>query len=144
MRIESRIVYELAEHPHKELCFEWVRDNWHDLNQHSISDLIKSLRALCKKVGGTFDYSIGANPCQGEFIAFNGYDKSILAELKKDDLPLTGVCWDFDVIEGLRKNDFTEVFEALHQETEYRYSDEGLTDCIEANNCEFYDCGKMA
>ena len=38
MRTIETKVYTIDEHPSKDKCFVWIRDNWHDLNQHSFAD----------------------------------------------------------------------------------------------------------
>ncbi len=45
-------VYTIEEHPKKELCYEWIRNNWHDLNQQSIDEIIESIKALSAEIGG--------------------------------------------------------------------------------------------
>ena len=143
MRIIETKVYHLNEHPNKEKCFEWIRNNWHDLNQHSVSDIIKSIEALSKKIGGTFDYSISAVPDRGEHITFKDYDQEELCRLSSEDCPLTGMCWDIDLIQGVRIGNTKIVLDSLHKDTEYQYSDEGLTEMCEANEYEFDEEGKI-
>ena len=36
MKIIETKVYTIEEHPNKEKCFEWIRNNWYDLNQYSV------------------------------------------------------------------------------------------------------------
>lgn len=143
MRIIKTKVYTIAEHPNKELCFEYIRNNWHDLNEHSLQEVIDSLRALSEVIGGTIDYSIGVVPSRGEFISFKDYDKEILNELNAQDCTLTGSVFDADLIESMREDgDAYRVLRALHRDTEYLYSDEGLTEFCEANEYEFTEKGE--
>lgn len=142
MRILEIKLYQINEHPNPEKVFEWIRNNWHDLNQHSVEELVASIKALSNKIGGTFDYSISAVPDRSEFIRFKDFDLKLLNELKADECPLTGVCWDVDLIEGLKEGNPTKVFKALHSDTEYQYSDEGLRELCEANEYEFTEEGK--
>ena len=137
MRTIETKVYTIDEHPSKDKCFEWIRDNWHDLNQHSVDEVIDSLKALQAIIGGEFDYSISQVPDRGERIAFTDYDRDALCRLSADDCPLTGVCWDIDIIKGLRTGNPSLVLESLHADTEYQYSDEGLEELCEANGYEF-------
>ena len=137
MRTIETKVYTIDEHPSKDKCFEWIRDNWHDLNQHSVDEVIDSLKALQAIIGGEFDYSISQVPDRCERIAFTDYDRDALCRLSADDLPLTGVCWDIDIIKGLRTGNPSLVLESLHADTEYQYSDEGLEELCEANGYEF-------
>ena len=46
MRVIETKVYGIAEHPNKDLCYEWIRDNWHGMNQHSVDEAIESLKEL--------------------------------------------------------------------------------------------------
>jgi len=137
MRTIETKVYTIDEHPNKEKCFEWIRNNWHDLNQHSVDEVIDSLKALQNEIGGKLDYAISSVPDRGEFISFKNYDKEALLDLSKDDCPLTGYCWDFDVIEGVRKGNIKQVLGTLHDDTDYVYSDAGLEEMCEANGYEF-------
>jgi len=43
----------------------------------------------------------------------------------------------------LKNNSLNNVLQQLHQETEYVYSDEGLTDLCEANKYEFTENGSL-
>lgn len=143
MRVIQFKVYPISEHPNKEACLEWIRYNWHDLNQYSVEEVINSIKALSEKIGGTFDYCIGQVPDRGEYIIFEDYDKEVLNALNPDDLPLTGVCWDYEVIEALKKGNPRLILDALHKSTEWVYSEEGLTELCEANEYEFYENGKF-
>jgi len=142
MRIIEIKVYEIAEHPNKDKCFEWIRNNWHNLNEHSVNEIINSIEVLSKKIGGTFDYSISAVPDRGEHITFKDYSHEDLCRLSAEDCPLTGVCWDIDLIQGLREGNTKKVLDLLHKDTEYKYSNEGLLEMCEANEYEFDENGK--
>lgn len=143
MRIIETKVYKINEHPNKEKCFDWIRNNWHDLNQHSVDEIINSIKNLSEKVGGSFDYSISQVPDRGEHITFKDYSQEVLCSLSADDCPLTGVCWDIDLIEGLKEGNTQKVLDSLHKDTEYHYSDEGLTELCENNEYEFEEGGKF-
>ena len=142
MRIIETKVYTINEHPDKEKCFEWIRNNWWTtLNQHSVDEVQESIKALSARIGGTFDYAISQSPDQGEFIYFEDYDKEELFSLNADDCPLTGVYWDIDLINGLKEGDAERVLDSLHADTEYHYSNEGLQEFCEANEYEFDEDG---
>jgi len=143
MRKIEKTVYTIEEHPNKESVYEWIRNNWHDLNNHSVDDFISSLKALQKEIGGTLDYGVSSVPDRGEFISIKGYDKEELKQLDKNEYPLTGVCWDADIIEALKSGYIEEALNSLHSDTEYRYSNEGLYEFCEANEYEFYENGKL-
>jgi len=141
MRIIETKVYTIEEHPNKVKCYEWIRNNWHDLNSHSVSEVIKSLKALENEIGGNLDWSISAVPDRGEFISLMDYDKEALNNLDVENCPLTGTCWDMDIIEGLKEGNISKVLKSLHLDTEYIYSDEGLFELCEANEYEFNEEG---
>lgn len=141
MRIIKTKVYTIDEHPNKEKCYKWIRDNWHDLNQHGVEEAIQSIKALHKKIGGSFNYSVSAVPDRGEYIKFRDYSSERLQELDANEYPLTGVCWDEPLIIGLKEGNPTLVLKILHAETDYIYSDEGLFDLCEANGYEFDEDG---
>tara|TARA_R110000772_G_scaffold160628_1_gene271789 strand:+ start:839 stop:1279 length:441 start_codon:yes stop_codon:yes gene_type:complete len=145
MRVIETKVYTIEEHPNKSLCYQWIRDNWHDLNRHSVGEVIDSLKALQNEIGGDLDYSISSVPDRGEFIRFTDYDTQALISCSKvaDELPLTGVCWDYHVIKGMRYGEPTQVLDTLHADTNYQYSDEGLYELCEANQYEFTEEGNI-
>ena len=137
-------VYQIGEHPDKEKCFNWIRDNWYDLNEFSLDELIASIKALSSVIGGSVKYSMGLFPDIGEHISFIDYDEDILNSLSTEDCVLTGVWWDNEVIEGLKNDNISKVLKKLHDETEYRYSDESLEEFCNANEYHFYESGKFA
>ena len=143
MRTITKKVYTIDEHPNPEKCFEWIRNNWHDLNNHSVDEFIDSLKALQQVIGGKLDYRISAVPDRGEFITLKGYDKKALKEIKCHECSLTGVCWDYDIIEAFQNSSPNSALHSLHKDTEYIYSDEGLTELCEANEYEFYENGEF-
>ena len=141
MRIIETKVFTIDEHPDKEKCFDWIRENWHDLNQHSLDELIDSLKALAKEVGGKLDYAVSCVPDRGEFIRIKDYDKDRLTGIDKAECPLTGVCWDYDVIKALKNGDFKPVLDILHNETEFQYSSEALEELCDSMEYEFNEEG---
>jgi len=143
MRILETKLYTIDEHPDRELCFDYIRDNWHDLNQYSVDEVAESITALSKVIGGSYDYSIGQFQDRGEFISFYDYDKEELIKLNADDCPLTGLTWDIDLIHGMQKDDKNRVLRALHNDSRYVYSNEGLLELCFANDYEFNEQGKV-
>lgn len=143
MRVIETKIYTIEEHPNKQKCFEWIRNNWRDLNYHIVDEVIESIKALSKVIGGTYDYSIGEFPDSGDYITFKDYDQETLYNLSSENCPLTGVCWDIDLIEGLRKDSPEEVLKSLHSSSEYVYSDEGLRGLCEINGYEFTEEGEF-
>ena len=143
MRTIKTIVYTIDEHPNKENVYNWIRNNWYDINDYSLQEVINSIKALTNIIGGTNDYSISTVPDRGEYITFNDYDNELLNSLNSDDCPLTGVCWDIDIIEGLKEGNNNKVLDSLHNDTEYKYSDEGLYELCQANEYEFNIDGEI-
>jgi len=143
MRILETKLYTIDEHPNKELCFDYIRYNWHDLNQYSVDEVEESIIALSKVIGGSYDYLIGQFEDRAQFISFYDYDKEQLMKLKAMECPLTGVTWDIDLIEGMQKGDNNKVLRALHNSSDHTYSNKGLMELCDANNYEFNEEGKV-
>lgn len=143
MRTITLNVYKLAEHPNKEAVFNWIRQNWSDLVEHSVNEIVDCLNALQKKIGGKLDYSIGVY--EMSHVTLEGYNKEDFKALYKDrdKCPVTGVCYDITILKCLKKNDFSKLFKELDGEYKYVYSEEGLTEMCEANEYEFYEDGKI-
>ena len=143
MRDITYTVYTIDEHPDKEKCYEWMRDNLHDLAEHERDYFIESLCALSKRIGGNLDYGVSLVPDRSEFIRFTDYDEELLAELDAGTCPLTGCFWDVEVIEHLRADDMWGLMSKLHDAHDYHYSDEALHETAEANEWEFNKDGVM-
>ena len=141
MRVIETKIYTIKEHPKKENCFNWIRENWNDLNEFNLMELSQSLQALRDVIGGTLDYSISGTPCHNEFIRFEGYDKEKLNSLDSQECPLTGVCFDVDVIESIKENNPEKIIEIAHENCEYTYSSEYLLEHCIANGYEFKEDG---
>lgn len=141
MRSVKINIYKVAEHPNKELVFKWIKDNWHDIGQSEIDDVVASLQALKKVIGGRLNWSICAYPDRSEGITFEDFDKEALNNLSAEDLPLTGVCWDFDVIECTKSGDFSALFKSIHSNIEHLHSDKALIEMCEGNDYEFLEDG---
>jgi hypothetical protein len=141
--IETKVWY-INEHPNKKAVYEWMRDNMHYLNNYSLEEVTDSLNALQKIIGGELDYSFGVSPCRGEYISFTDYDVDKLNELEADLLPLTGVWCDYELVKGMQEDgDAYKVLVALHRDTEYVYSDDGLHEICTANDYEFNEKGEL-
>lgn len=138
-------IYQIDEHPNKQAVYDWIRENWHDLAQHYIDDLVQSLETLSNEIGGKFDYAISSTPDRGEFIRITDYDKIALNKLykKRKDCPLTGMCYDYDVIEHMKNDSLNLLLDMIHKETEYIYSEIGLFELCEANEYYFNIFGKI-
>ena len=143
MREITYRVYKIDEHPDKDSCFNWVRDNMHHLAEHEVDDLTNSLVALSGTIGGQLHYSVSQAPDRGEFISFKNYNEEALAKLDEASCPLTGVFCDYDVIECVRNNHMKELIDSLHKWCEYHYTDEAIEEHSLANNWEFTIEGRL-
>jgi len=134
----SETVYTIDDHPNPKAVYDWVRNNWHYLGSYTVREMVDSLKALADHVEGELDYNFGLFPDRGEFVKITGGHKSRIKDLKANDYPLTGVCWDQDVIGGYRDGNLERrVLSALHREGEYIYSDEGIHEHVECSECYF-------
>ncbi len=141
-------VYRIGEHPDKERCINWVRDNVHDLNQHDVDEMIASLKALQARVGGSLDYCVGQFPDRGEYIRFTNYNNDEFEEVyhkavNSGDEILTGTFWDWIVISHVNRNDMEGLLGTIHGGSEYAYSDEGIEEIADANRWEFKEDGSL-
>ena len=153
-------VYEIEEHPNPEACYEWVRDNVHNLAQGEVEELLYSLEALTEEIGGKLDHSLGQVPDRGDFIKIwkpvsagnnpkkdEGWIRDLDWDTKDGDCPLTGVFWDYIVIENLQANpcgkEWSKVIDDLHQACEAHYMDDGIREIAMANNWEFTEDGRV-
>lgn len=146
MRTKTIKIYTIEEHPNPEKCFQWIRDNWHDLGQHCVDEMVDSLKALAKEIDGELNYSLSIVPDRDEHVSIKEFDADKLEKLykKRDECPLTGVCYDHDVIEALHDGDLASaILKTLHAEGEHLSSDDGLREMCEANNYEFNETGKF-
>lgn len=143
MKTITTTVYPINEHPNPSKVYEWIRENWHDVNDHARDELIASLTALRDRIGGELSYGISTVPDRGEYISFQGYDKEALMDLKPEDCPLTGAWTDYDVIEALQKGNIMTALYSLHDDTEDAYSDDSLYDLCIANDYHFTEAGEF-
>jgi len=133
----TETVYTIDDHPNPNAVYDWVRGNWHDLGEHTVQEMVDSLKALADHVGGTLDYSISLFPDRREFVRITGGNRSRIKDLNANDYPLTGNCFDHIVINGYREGSIEyRALSVLHSEGEYIYSDMGIYDYIECN--EYY------
>ena len=123
----------------KEVSFS---DGWHF--EHYFEERIASIEALSKHLGIKVDYSIGYFPSRGEFIRFqDSVDKKELKKLNKLDCPLTGVCYDHDLIDALLSNNIQSYIDSIHNEYNKTLEDSYLIDFCESNNYEFTINGSL-
>ena len=158
-------LYTIDDHPAPDAVFDWIRNNWHELNSHSVDEVVDSCRYLAQHFDGQVSYAISAVPDRGQHITFaiiNG-DHKTMSSLKfnkrlpdlSGNCPLTGVCWDENLLDAFRdaQPDDTlnevlhqagqNVLSALHKDTEHLYSDDGLREMCEANEYYFNEDGSI-
>jgi len=152
-------VYTIESHPAPERVFDWIRDNWHDLGDFCLQEMVNSLESFADHIGTTLDYSISIVPDRGEYVRFD-CDHTLSDVLRSLDLsgncPFTGVCYDETILDAFRhcnrgdslnevlRDAEYRVLKDLHNEGEYIYSDEGLRELCEANEYEFNETGAIA
>jgi hypothetical protein len=142
MRTITINIYNIDEHPNKEKCYEWIRNNDYHIGDFEIDELRLTLDKLSEHIGGTVDYCLSHYPDRSEHIIFKDYDEDLLEALNGGECPLTGFFWDIEVINALKDKDMSKVLDALHKCIEYLYSDEGLKEMYECNDYEFYESGE--
>lgn len=115
--------------------------------EHSLQERIETLVQLSNFLDTDLDYSLSCTPSRDEFINIGEFDDKLLSELDAEKYPLTGCCYDHDLINDIKNKGITKAFSnyitAIHTEYEYTLSDEYLSDICEANGYEFYEDGTM-
>lgn len=153
-------VWSIGEHPNTEKVFDWIRNNWHDLAEHEVEDMVCTIRAFAKFIGAKPDWSLSACGHRGEYVRFDIKNETQVASdiFTKDELsggcPFTGVCTDEVILDAFRaacpeellidvlRDVESRILKFLHDAGEYIYSDAGLREMCEANGYEFTESGK--
>ena len=82
-------------------------DGW--MYEHCLIERIDTLKKLAEYLNGNLDYCISCVPDRGEFITIKPIDNELDFDSLWDvidveeDCPLTGVCYDHDIIDHLSK-----------------------------------------
>ena len=157
--IETK-VYTIDSHPNPSVCYEWIRNNWYDLGDYIVEEVIDSLKAFADHIGATLDYSVSIVPHRGEHISFECPHSlgNVMIDIDlSGNCPFTGVYYDeiiCDVFRDAAGNANTglddvmneigfRMLKAIHNEGEYIYSDKGLREMCEANEYEFNEDGSL-
>jgi len=118
MSIRTVNTYTIEDHPQPEKVYEWIRENWHDLAEHHVSELIDSLKAF------TQEFNLDTEKY------------------------LTGVCYDMAILAAIDTqqslNIASDLLKTIHDETEYLYSRESLLEHCEDNGYYFFLDGSFA
>ena len=123
--------------------------------QHHMDERIKTLKKLAEVLDGDLDYSLSCVPDRGEFIKIRPkYDELNFQALleSKDDCPLTGVCYDDDILDCLKLQGYSIgglnsalnfYIKSIHDEYDDMVSEEYLKEHCEANEYEFNEDGNI-
>ena len=149
MSIRTVNTYTIEDHPQPEKVYEWIRENWHDLAEHHVSELIDSLKAFTQEFNLELDYSISAVPDRGEYIRLTGQvSMQQVSEMLDTEKYLTGVCYDMAILAAIDTqqslNIASDLLKTIHDETEYLYSRESLLEHCEDNGYYFFLDGSFA
>jgi len=61
----------IEDHPYPDKVYDWVRDNWHDLGDHTVTEATESLEKFAAHFDCEVDWSLGIDPSRGEYITFS-------------------------------------------------------------------------
>lgn len=150
-------VYTIESHPNPVACYEWIRNNWHNLGDCDVEETVDSLKVFAAHIGAELNYSVSIVPDRGEFIRFYVDNELSLEDLSLDlsgDCPFTGAFTDEVILDAFRTKDNASLQEALedvqyrvlrslHSQGEYLYSDEALGELCEVNQYQFKECGEI-
>jgi len=171
MQTHEIVTYTIEEHPDKQACYDYVRENWHDLGELDMYDAVETLKSAADYFDLDLDYSISIVPDRGEFIKinFNNDDISNISGVRlykylinnfpkiREDCPFTGCFFDEDFLQPIREFlkrpfdiDFSDLISdccdnlitSLHDQGEYLYSDSGIHELLEINQYQFTENGK--
>jgi len=138
-----------------------IRDDFNyngDIYSHCMIERLHTLKEVACLLNAGLDYSISCVPDRGEYIRMNPkYEELDFQALWEaidieQACPLTGVCYDHDIIDHLSKynlnvdalnNALDNYITSIHEEYESMLTDEYLLDHCEANNYEFTNNGKL-
>lgn len=157
--IKKNHVYKFNTAPEnvKEKIREYFSNDF-DLYEPYMVERIKTLKALTSLLSGRLDYSISCVPDRGEFIKIDPIEENLDFDDIKDAIenlencPLTGVCYDADILESIKENGLNPeslqdalntYLESIHNEYYSMLEDEYLQDLCEANDYEFTENGKL-
>ena len=127
----------------------------YDLYDHCMDERIETLKKLAEVLQGDLDYSLSCVPDRGEFITIKDGQRisETIRELIEgdngyyDSCPLTGICYDDDLLEDLSKYDIQTALNryivSIHDEYESMLKEEYINDLCEANDYEFTENGKI-
>jgi hypothetical protein len=141
--VKTYLKYNELNEQQKEKLFDKINFEW-DLYDHAMQERVATLEALAKEIDARLDYSLSCVPDRGEFIKFYHDHDSIVAQidhLNADDCPLTGVCYDADILHDVKNYGINEAIEnyikSIHDEYSCMLTDEYIAELCDANDYEF-------
>lgn len=137
-------VYTIDSHPNKNLVFNWVRENW-EIYDSYIQEFAQSLRALDEKLKGALNWSVGPVACDSFIKVQKDFDIEVFEALynERENCPLTGVCYDVEILEGLKSRDFSKALEGLETDCNHSLTEEYLSEHLLANEYYFKESGEI-
>jgi len=129
-----------------------IRDDFSsDIYEHHMDERIATLKELAELLNGRLDHSLSCVPDSGEFITitpnYGDLNFEALKGLDLENCPLTGVCYDCDVLENLNANNLQDILnnyiDCIHNEYNSMLQDDYLSNLCEVNEYEFTDDGKI-
>lgn len=148
MTIVNKEFYTIDSHPDKTAVYEYIREEWNNLECHTIHDLYKSLQCFCNIMGvelSKFDVhnrQIRIN-IKG-YILLSVFDLHVSSNYLTGKFEeMTGSFWDEVILDVWTKSNYggaalnKTVLDMLDSEIEHIYSDSGLYDLCMANQYYF-------
>lgn len=138
-----------------------IRENFatiYDIYDHCMNERIDTLKKVAKILNGSLEYSISCVPNRGEYIKIIPKNESLDFDsfwqvINQDkDCPLTGVCYDHDILDQfteytLNESKLQEVLndyiDSIHNEYESMLEDDYLQELCKANEYEFTIDGEI-
>lgn len=119
-----------------------------DLYDFCLEERVETLKALAKEIDAKLDYSLSCVPSRGEFISFyHDHDSINVDHLKADECPLTGCCYDQDLISDIQNHGIdkaiTNYINSIHDEYQSMLAAEYISELCESNDYEFTVDGKI-
>jgi hypothetical protein len=165
--------YTIDEHPNPEAVFDWIRQHW-ETGEDELHEVVDTLKGFCDRLDLTLaDWQISVVEDRGERIMITVPDDLTdmhgvrlwkylgkhYGDLIAKDCPFTGVFYDEIALDPLRQfmkmpdnrtwseladDCASALLDGLHDQYEWRISDECLREECEANEWEFYENGRVA
>ncbi len=135
---------ELSDKQKQKVVEEFEVDGY--LYEHCLEERIDTLKAFAKYINGILDYSISCVPDRGEFITIKRKDHFMIQNITElieldECCPLTGVCYDDDLIKLLTKycvqDALNKYLDSIHEEYKRMLTIDYIGELCEANEYEF-------